>query len=90
VDGEFIERNAGVGTEYFNLSLRLSRTFRLNDRVSVEALAEVFNLTDHVNVIGRNTNFGAGAYPTDPSPTFGQITAVAEPRSLQLGFRVRF
>jgi len=38
----------------------------------------------------RNTNFGSGAYPTNPSSSFGQITAVAEPRTFQLGLRVRF
>ena len=53
-------------------------------------LAEGFNLTDHVNVVTRNTNFGAGAYPTNPSPTFNQITAVGEPRSFQFGLRLRF
>ena len=56
----------------------------------LEALAEGFNLTNHVNVVTRNTNFGAGAYPTNPSPTFGQITAVGEPRSFQFGARLRF
>jgi hypothetical protein len=37
-----------------------------------------------------NGNFGAGTYPSSPSPTFGQTTAVDEPRSFQLGARVRF
>lgn len=90
VNGEFIERNAGVGTEFFNLSARLSRAFRLTGRVEVEGLVEAFNLTNHRNVVTRNTNFGSGAYPTSPSPTFGQITAVGEPRSVQFGARVRF
>jgi hypothetical protein len=31
-----------------------------------------------------------GAYPTNPSATFGQITAVGEPRSFQFGVRVQF
>ena len=53
--------------------------------MQLEALVEAFNLTNHVNVVTRNTNFGAGAYPTNPSPTFGQITAVGEPRSVQFG-----
>jgi hypothetical protein len=35
-------------------------------------------------------NFGAGAYPANPSPTFNQITAVGEPRSFQFGARIRF
>jgi hypothetical protein len=51
---------------------------------------EAFNLTNHRNVLTRNTSFGAGAYPSSPSPTFGQVTAVGEPRTVQLGARIRF
>ena len=90
VDGEFIERNAGIGSDFFSLSLRLSREFRLAGRVELEALVEAFNLTNRRNDLTRNTNFGAGAYPTNPSPTFGQILAVGEPQSVQFGLRVRF
>jgi outer membrane receptor protein involved in Fe transport len=90
VNGEFIERNAGVGSDFFNVTLRVSRAFRLTGRVHLEALVEGFNLTNHINVLTRNTNFGPGAYPTNPSATFNQITAVAEPRSFQLGARLRF
>ncbi len=90
VDGAFIERNAGTGTAFVNLSARLMRSFRLAGRVELEALAEGFNLTNRRNVLTRNTNFGSGAYPANPSPAFGQITAVGEPRSLQFGLRVRF
>ena len=53
-------------------------------------LVEGFNLTNRVNVVTVNSNFGIGAYPTNPSPTFGQVTAVGDPRSFQLGARVRF
>jgi hypothetical protein len=42
------------------------------------------------DVLTRNANFGAGAYPSNPSPTFGQITAVGESRAFQFGARVRF
>jgi hypothetical protein len=90
VNGAFIERNVGMGSDFFNVSLRVSRAFRLAGRVQLEALFEGFNLTDQVNVVTRNTNFGSGAYPTNPSPTFNQITAVGEPRSFQFGARLRF
>ena len=90
VDGAFIPRNAGEGSDLLNLNVRLSRTFHLTDRVQLEGFAEAFNLTNHVNALTRNGNFGPGAYPSSPLPTFGQITAVGEPRSLQLGARVRF
>jgi hypothetical protein len=90
VNGEFIPRNSGEGSPFFSLNARLSYTFRVLDRWQFEVLAEGFNLTDHVNVVTRNTNFGAGAYPANPAPTFNQITAVGEPRSFQFGARLRF
>jgi hypothetical protein len=90
VNGAFIERNAGEGSRFFNLNLRVSRSFRVGSRVRLEGLVEGFNLTNHRNVLTRNTNFGAGAYPANPSPAFGQITAVGEPRAFQFGVRARF
>lgn len=90
VDGAFIERNAGVGSAFFQLNGRVARSVPFGSRVKVELLVEGFNLTNRANVITRNTNFGAGAYPSNPSPTFNQLTAVGEPRSLQFGARVRF
>jgi hypothetical protein len=90
VNGAFIPRNAGEGTAFFSVGARISRSFRVRDRIQLEVLAEGFNLTDRANVVTRNTNFGAGAYPSSPSSTFGQITAVGEPRSFQFGARVRF
>ncbi len=90
VDGEFIPRNSGEGTAFFSLGMRVSRWFPLTSRVQLELLAEGFNLTDRANVVTRNTNFGSGAYPTNPLPAFGQVTAVGDPRSFQFGARVRF
>jgi outer membrane receptor protein involved in Fe transport len=90
VDGAFIPRNAGTGPDFFSVNARLARTFSISSRVRVEALVEAFNLTNRRNVVAYNANFGAGAYPTNPSPNFGQITAVGEPRSLQVAARLRF
>ncbi len=90
LNGSFIERNAGVGSDFVNLSMRISRTFRLGGRIQLEAIAEGFNLTNRRNVLTRNTNFGSGAYPTNPSQTFGQVTGVADPRAFQFGVRTRF
>jgi hypothetical protein len=90
VNGEFIDRNAGVADTFFSTSLRVSRAFKLGDRMKVEGLAEAFNLTNHRNDITRNANFGAGAYPTNPSANYNEITAVGDPRSVQLGLRFKF
>ena len=90
VDGEFIERNAGVADDFLSLNLRLSRMFRLGPKVRLEGVVEAFNVTNHRNDLTRNTVFGSGAYPTNPLPTFNQITAVGDPRTIQLAARVRF
>jgi hypothetical protein len=88
VDGEYIERNAGHSSPFLSLNARLSRSFRLTRRLQLQAIAEGFNLTNHLNVLARNGNFGAGAYPGNPAPGFGNATAAADPRSWQFAARL--
>jgi hypothetical protein len=90
INGVFINRNAGIGNDFFTVGARLSRTFAITERLHLEALAEAFNLLNHRNNLTLNGTFGAGAYPTNPSATFGQVTAVNDPRSLQFGLKVGF
>jgi len=90
VNGAFIGRNAGTGPDFFTLNLRASRSFMLGPRVRVEALAEVFNVTNRTNVVTMVGNFGAGPYPTSPAQTFGQVTGVGDPRAVQFALRARF
>ena len=85
-----IGRNTGVGFGAFNLNARVGRTFSLGERVRVEAIAEMFNVLNHPNYEIPNNSFGTGVYPTNPSATFGQPTAVADPRGAQLALRVTF
>jgi len=90
IDGAFINRNAGSGFDFFDLNARLSRSFQITERLRLQALAEGFNLTNHVNGVTLNGVFGTGAYPANPSPTFKQVTAVGDPRAFQLGLRLNF
>jgi Carboxypeptidase regulatory-like domain/TonB dependent receptor-like, beta-barrel len=90
VNGDFISRNAGTGFDFVNLNARLSRTFRLTERVRLETIVEGFNLLNRVNGVTRNSTFGTGAYPTNPLPTFGQTLSVNDPRSWQLALRLTF
>ncbi|HEX4228492.1 MAG TPA: TonB-dependent receptor [Bryobacteraceae bacterium] len=90
IDGIYINRNAGSGFDFLNLNARLSRSFQLTERFRLEAIAEGFNLTNHVNGVTLNGVFGTGTYPTDPSPTYKQITAVGDPRAFQFALRVEF
>ena len=90
VNGSFIQRNAGTGFDFFTVNARLSRTFAVSERLKIEAVAEAFNALNHVNGVTLNGNFGPGAYPSNPSPTFRQMTATGDPRSVQLALRLAF
>ena len=90
VNGSFIERNAGAGSDFFGVNVRASRLFTLRERLTMEAMAEAFNALNHRNNLTKNGVFGAGAYPGTPLASFGQVTAVNDPRSLQLALRFRF
>jgi len=90
LNGSFISRNAGTGFKFFNVNARLSRTFRANEQFRIEAMVEAFNLFNRVNGVALNGNFGGGTYPTNPLPTFKQVTAVADPRTLQVALRFSF
>ena len=56
----------------------------------LEAIAEAFNTLNGRNDLTRNGTFGSGAYPTNPLATFGRITAVNDPRVVQLALRLRY
>jgi hypothetical protein len=90
INGIFINRNAGAGFDFLSLGARLSRSFQLTERVKLMALAEGFNLTNHVNGVSLNGTFGTGMYPSNPSPSFMQVTAVGDPRGFQFALRLAF
>ncbi|MGC4050778.1 MAG: hypothetical protein QM757_15495 [Paludibaculum sp.] len=90
VNGAFIERNAGRGFDFLNLNVRLSRSFQFTERLRMEAIAESFNSLNRANGVTLNGVFGAGAYPTNPAAAFGQVTSVADPRTMQLAVRISF
>ena len=88
--GAVIGRNAGVGFDFFNLNARLSRTFSLTERVKLEGIAEAFNTLNHRNDMIPNATWGTGAYPSTRNASFGQSTAVGDPRQIQLAARFSF
>ena len=90
VNGSYIPRNAGDGSDFFSVGLRASRVFAFGERVRMEAMAEGFNILNHRNNLSKNGVFGTGSYPTAPSSSFGVVTAVNDPRSFQIGLRFRF
>jgi hypothetical protein len=82
-----VGRNTGRGFDYASLDMRLSRRIRLNERVSVDLLAEGFNLFNRANYGVPNNTFGSG---TIPLPSFGQPTLAFDPRQFQFGLKLNF
>lgn len=88
--GAVIGRNAAFGFDFFSLNARLSRTVALSEHVKLEGIVEAYNALNHRNDLIPNATWGLGAYPASPNPTFGQATAVGDPRNVQLGARLSF
>ena len=82
-----VGRNTGRGFDYASLDLRVSRRFRLTERVDLQLLAEGFNVLNRSNFGVPNNVFGSGV---NPVPTFGQPTQAFDPRQFQFGMRVSF
>jgi len=82
-----VGRNTGHGFDFASLDLRLSRRFRLTERVDLQLLAEGFNVLNHANLGVPNNTFGSGVQPL---PRFGQPTAAFDPRQFQFGMKVSF
>ncbi len=75
--------------------MRVSRTFRVGTRGTIEAMVEAFNLFNRVNFV-EDTNqssfviFGPGAFPTNPLPAYGRYTLTLPPRQVQVALKVGF
>lgn len=82
-----VGRNTGRGFDYASLDLRLSRRFRLTERVELQLLAEGFNVLNRSNFGVPNNTYGSGVTPV---ATFGQPTQAFDPRQFQLGMRLNF
>jgi Carboxypeptidase regulatory-like domain/TonB dependent receptor len=82
-----VGRNTGRGFDFASLDLRLSRTFRITERVDLQLLAEGFNVLNRSNFGVPNNTFGSGSTPL---PAFGQATAAFDPRQFQFGMKVSF
>jgi len=85
-NGTIVPRNNFVGSPLHRLDARVQKKFTLAHRTTIEGIAEVFNLFNHVNY---------GSYTTqEVSASYGKPSsnpAVAyQPRMAQLGFRVAF
>ena len=82
-------RNAFTAPHFLNMDMRIAKTFRVNERVSVQALFEFFNLFNSANpaAINRNQNHT----PLLPNePIFGTVAEFLPGREGQFGLRIEF
>lgn len=82
-----VRRNSGRGFDFASLDMRLNRRFRISERLSLDVLAEGFNLLNRANLGVPNNTFGSG---TTPLATFGQPTLAFDPRQFQFGLKLSF
>ena len=85
-----VTRNLGTMPTQASVDLRFSRRMSLGERASIDAIVDVFNLFNRTNFTDVNNIFGLGAYPTNPTPTFGQFQQAGPPRQVQLAVKVNF
>jgi hypothetical protein len=81
-------RNAFTRPGYFDVDLRISRRFAINERWNVEVIGDGFNILNRFNVGDVNPLCD----PTAGSPTClaGQPTAALDPRTFQFALKVNW
>ena len=96
-------RNTGLGPDYMDFDMRITRRFKMGDRANLQILAEGFNLANKTNyasvnnIVGtrvQGTTFNVKGRAVDPA-----VSSIAQPlvftsafpmRQLQLGIRIGF
>lgn len=105
IGGRVVGRNSFRQPNFFNLDLRLLKSFRLSETLSIALTAEAFNLTraanknfgvDSISIFGNTGNSLPALAPPTSFPLPGEaFTAPSTarfggPRQLQLGARITF
>ena len=82
-------RNAFTTPHFLNMDMRIAKTFHINERVSVQALFEFFNLFNSANPAA--VNFNQNHTPLLPGePIFGTVSQTLPGREGQVGLRIEF
>jgi hypothetical protein len=90
-------RNTGIGPNYVDFDMRLSRHFKLTEKATLQVIAEGFNLFNRTNYGSVNNVVGVIAPPFNlrgssalsPSQPLG-FTSAFPKRQFQLGVRLSF
>jgi len=91
-------RDTFKGDSFQSVDLRVSRTFKLTERMNLQGIAESFNTLNTVNIRFFNTVYGAPDFipagtpgtflEGSPNPGYGTPRAVFNPRQIQFALRL--
>lgn len=94
----FVGFDAFRGTPFFQLDTRISKTFKVGERVKIQALTQLFNMTNRAN-FGNNFDGNVQGFSTTPADnTFQKPLGYINPSSstiprafaAEFGFKVNF
>jgi hypothetical protein len=77
-------RNAFYGPGLFNWNMAMFKSFRIAEHARFEFRGETFNTFNHTEFETVSTTYSSG------SASFGKVTAVYDPREIQLGGALTF
>jgi len=80
----------GFGDSYNTQDLRVSKTFRLVERLKATVFGEVFNVLNIANLSGYSGNLQQPAAFGQPSSRATQVFGSGGPRAFQFGTRLAF
>lgn len=83
-----LARNYFTRPGYFDIDLRIARTFYLNERWNIEAIADGFNMLNRFNAADVDPLCDPTAGST--SCTAGQPTAALDPRTFQFALKLNW
>jgi len=75
-------RGSILGPGIARWDMSLFKNIRIGERISMQFRAEGFNILNHTNFDGVDTNVSSG--------TYGQVVSAHEPRIVQLGLKLNF
>ncbi len=83
-------RNDTPGYGFQEVNLRVSRTFKLRERLGLEIIAEAENLFNSLNAACTTGGCTGAVVNNANAADFRRITGTTDSRQIQLGARVRF
>jgi hypothetical protein len=88
-----LARNRGITHRYTSLDMRVTRVVRLGERVSLDVIAEGFNLFNRFNEAAANPfieQVNAFGQRDDSGRYYSHPTAAFDPRQFQFGLKLKF